>query len=76
MKLTKSLLSGTIIAILSSSVLLAAGNGSKPNGKPFIEIQGQFVEVVERIDNMEEYVNLELLALKSRMTNLEVTSTA
>jgi len=71
MIINKIIISGSVIAILSSSALLAAGKGSNPNGKPFIEIQGQFVEVVERIDNMEEYVNLELLALKSRMTNLE-----
>lgn len=34
-------------------VALAQGNGSSPKGQPFIEIQGQFVEVVGRIENLE-----------------------
>lgn len=44
------LVSSFLVAMASSSLVLAAGNGSTPNGKPFVEIQGQFVEVQEDIN--------------------------
>jgi len=38
---------------LFSTVAFAAGNGSTPNGKPFIEIAGQIVEVQNDVNTLE-----------------------
>jgi len=43
-------------AVSLSASAFAAGNGSSPKGKPFVEIQGQFVEVTEEINDIQAHI--------------------
>ena len=71
MKNNKLLLSGTIIAILSSSVLLA-GKGGTPNGKPFVELAGQIVEVEGEVSTLQD----QMAELIGRVDSIEDNVTA
>jgi hypothetical protein len=42
--------------VLFATNVMAGGNGSSPNGKPFIEIAGQFVEVQNNVFDLEQAV--------------------
>lgn len=51
-KLTKITISAAMAAFIATPVF-SAGNGSTPNGKPFIEIAGQIIEVQADINTLE-----------------------
>ena len=58
-KLLKSTLLVAISAALSSTAFAASSTnkGSNPNGKPFVEIQGQIVEVEGEIATLQDQVD-------------------
>ena len=64
MKLIK--LAGVAAVIGAASVAQAAGNGSTPNGKPFIAINDQIIEVKGAISSIEDQL-AELVAQASSL---------
>lgn len=54
-------------AVLIPGLVFAQGSGATPKGKPFIEIQGQFVEVNQGIDDLQGDLDL----LVGRVDGLE-----
>ncbi|WOH38066.1 hypothetical protein RI844_02175 [Thalassotalea fonticola] len=67
MKVNKSIICLSLAALLSTTAL-AGNNGSGPNGKPFIELAGQIVEVQSDISTLED----EHDALVAQVNKLEL----
>lgn len=63
----KNLLLATSMVALACPLAFAAGNGSNPNGKPFIELQGQIVEVQGKLSTIQDQVD----ALVKRVATVE-----
>ena len=58
MKTIKLALAASItVALFSAEVVVSAGNGSTPNGKPFVAINGEIVEVKGVISSIQDQIN-------------------
>lgn len=56
-----------LFATLGAAVVSASGNGSSPNGKPFVAINGQIVEVTGAITSLQDQID----ALVARVDTVE-----
>jgi peptidoglycan hydrolase CwlO-like protein len=56
-KITGSLIAITAVAVLCVGTVGAAGKGSNPNGKPFIELSGQIIEVEGEISSLQDQID-------------------
>ena len=74
MKISKTLLTIAVSAALSSTVFAGSSTnkGSTPNGKPFVEIQGQILEVEGEIATLQDQVD----SLVGRVATVEDRVTA
>ncbi len=66
-KLRTAAIATSLLLLSSGAVVQAAGNGSTPNGKPFVEIQGQIVEVQGTLMSLQEQID----AIVGNATSLE-----
>lgn len=57
-KLLKSTLVVAMSAAIGVTTVHAAGNGSGPNGKPFVAIQGELVEVQGAVSSLQDQIDL------------------
>jgi len=63
----KSLITASILAGLSLTAYAGSNKGSTPKGKPFVELQGQIVEVEGKVATLQDQVN----ALVARVDTIE-----
>lgn len=63
----KSLITASILAGLSLTAYAGSNKGSTPKGKPFVELQGQIVEVEGKVATLQDQVN----ALVARVETIE-----
>jgi predicted nucleic acid-binding Zn-ribbon protein len=57
MKTIKLALAASITVALFSVGVVSAGNGSTPNGKPFVAINGEIIEVKGAISSIQDQIN-------------------
>ncbi len=53
-----------LITFIVNSAAFAAGNGSSPNGKPFVSLQSQIYELRDSVESLEEQVALNQSAIE------------
>jgi len=73
--LTNSLITIGVCAALSTTAL-AGGNGGSPNGKPFVVINEQIVEVTGAISSLQDQVELLIGRVDSTEQRISASETA
>jgi TolA-binding protein len=67
MKQRSIILLMSFLAVVAGSSAYGAGKGSNPNGKPFISLQGQIVEVEGKMSSLQDQID----ALVERVDTIE-----
>jgi hypothetical protein len=57
----------SLLTIVTSGNVHAAGAGSNPNAKPFIALQGQIIEVQGKLSSMQDQID----AIVARVDDIE-----